>query len=142
MIMMKKEIKQAIDILKREDKKYIKKILKEQRNEITYDCEYQGWCIGDKYTPNYFFNCENTYLNPKELESVIDEVIEEEIFPIKEVAEDFISYCESKWGLDNLTEDKISSKITGDAEFHIFEHMGLYEEVIKQLKAKGVEIND
>ena len=141
---MDKKVEQAIEILKQEDKKYIKNVLMKELYRLEYDWEYEGWVVGDEPASDFIYRNENTLLNPKELEGVIDEVIDKDIFPVDEIAVDFISYYEAKWGLDDLTEDKISSKITGDAEFHMFELAGmdLCGEVIKQLKVKGVEIKE
>lgn len=138
--MLDKEVEKAIKTLKKTDYEYIKKVLKREQNKLIYDLDFEGWFIGDKDVRDFFYTEENTYLNPKELEGFINEIIEEEIFPIKETALDFISYYESKWGLDDITEDKIYEKVNSDAEFHIFEHMGLSEEVIKQLKNQGVDV--
>ena len=138
---MDKKVEEAIEVLRQEDKKYIKKVLIPELWRITYDFDYMGWFVGEEPVRDFIYKNENTLLNPKELEGAIDEIIEEDIFPVDETAMEFISYYESKWGLDELTEDKISSKISGDAEFHIFAHMGLCDEVIRQLKARGVEVN-
>ena len=73
------------------------------------------------------------------MESTIDELMEE-ILPISEVAESFISYFEAKYGLEDITEDRIYSNIARDCEFHHFEVLGLSDEVIKQLKDKGIDI--
>lgn len=134
-----KEIEQAINILKESDKEYIRKVLKREKYSLEYDSEYGGWVKDGEYLVNYLFNHENTYLNPKELESTIDELMEE-ILPISEVAENFISYFEAKYGLEDVTEDKIYSNIVRDCEFHHFEVLGLSDEVIKQLKDKGIDI--
>lgn len=134
-----KEIEQAINILKESDKEYIRKVLKREKYSLEYDSEYGGWVKDGEYLVNYLFNHENTYLNPKELESTIDELMEE-ILPISEVAESFISYFEAKYGLEDVTEDRIYSNIVRDCEFHHFEVLGLSNEVIKQLKDKGIDI--
>ena len=139
---MDKKLQEALEILRQEDKKYLTKVLKRKRHLLTYDFDFCGWFIGDKPARDFIYNYDNTWLNPKELEGTIDEIIEEEIFPVDETALEFISYYESKWGLEDLTEDKISSKIISDAEFHIFEHMGLCDEVVRQLRASGVEVKD
>ena len=131
--MVSKEIKKAIETLKKADYKYIEKVLKREKSKISYDFDYCGWTIQGEYGVDFLYENESTYLNPKELESAIDEIIEDEIFPIEETASDFISYFEAKYGLEDITEDRISSNILRDAEFHIFEHMGLSDEVIKQL---------
>lgn len=139
---MKKEINQAIKILKEADRDYIKSVLEREKENIIYDFDYQGYCVNDEYVIDYFFKNENTYLNPKELESMIEEIIENEMFPIQSIAYDFIEYYEMKWGLDHLTVGNIDSKIIDDAEFHIFAQMGLLDEVIKQLKERGIEIKE
>lgn len=138
--MVSKEIEKAFEILKQADYKYIKEVLKREKNQLDYNSEYDGWLIGNKYAVDFFYNNENTYLNPKELESFIDTIIEEEILPISEIAQDFINYFESKYGLEDVTEDRIYSNISRDCEFHSFETFGLSEEVIKQLREKGVEV--
>lgn len=137
--MVSKEIEQAIKVLKESDKEYIRKVLEREKNSLEYDSEYGGWTRDGKYLVNYLFNHENTYLNPKELESTIDELMEE-ILPISEVAESFISYFEAKYGLEDVTEDRIYSNIARDCEFHHFEFLGLSDEVIRQLKNKGVDV--
>lgn len=138
--MVSKEVKQAIETLKKADYEYIKEVLQREKNQLDYDSEYDGWSIGNEYAVDFFYKNENTYLNPKELESFIETIIEEEILPISEIAESFISYFESKYGLEDITEDRIYSNISRDCEFHSFEAFGLSEEVIKQLKEKGIEI--
>ena len=60
---------------------------------------------------------------------------------IDEIAEDFINYFELKYGLEDITKDRICSNILRDCEFHSFEVFGLSEEVIKKLKNRGIEIN-
>lgn len=137
--MVSKEVEQAFQVLKAEDKKYIEKILKREKSLLEYDSEYEGWTRDGEYLVNYLFKNENTYLNPKELESTIDELMEE-ILPISEVAESFISYFDAKYGLEDATEDRIYSNITRDCEFHHFEALGLSDEVIKQLKDKGIDV--
>ena len=137
--MVSKEIEQAIKVLKESDREYIRKVLEREKNSLEYDSEYQGWVRNGEYLVNYLFNHENTYLNPKELESTIDELMEE-ILPISEVAKSFISYFEAKYGLEDVTEDRIYSNIAKDCEFHHFEALGLSKEVIKQLKDKGFDV--
>lgn len=139
--MVSKEIEQAINILKESDKEYIRKVLKREKNSLEYDSEYEGWTRNGEYLVNYLFKHENTYLNPKELESTIDELMED-ILPISEVAESFISYFDAVYGLEDITEDRIYSNIARDCEFHHFEALGLSDEVIKQLKDKGIDINE
>ena len=130
---MDKEIRKAINILRAKDEESIRELLIKEKNNLEYDMDYCGWFINCTDARTYIFDENITLLNPKDLESTIDAIIEEEIFPVEETALDFISYYESKWGLDNVTEDKIYEKVNSDAEFHIFEHMGLSDEVIKQL---------
>ena len=139
--MVSRKIEKAINILKESDKEYIKKVLKREKNSLEYDSEYGGWTRDGEYLVNYLFEHENTYLNPKELESTIDELMEE-ILPISEVAESFISYFDAKYGLEDVTEDRIYSNIARDCEFHHFEVLGLSEEVIKQLKDKGINVKE
>lgn len=138
--MVSKEVEKAIETLKKADYEYIKEVLKKEKNQLDYDSEYDGWLIGNEYAVDFFYKNENTYLNPKELESFIETTIEEEVLPISEIAESFISYFESKYGLEDITEDRIYSNILRDCEFHSFEVFGLSEEVIKQLREKGVEV--
>ena len=66
-------------ILKREDYKYITKVLKEHKHQLNYDTDYAGWYIENKTLEEYLFEEENTYLNPKELGEVIEDVIENEL---------------------------------------------------------------
>ena len=61
------------------DIKYIKKVLEENKNDITYDTFFGGWCFGEEPIRDYLYYNEDTYLNPKELEGYIDEIIEDEI---------------------------------------------------------------
>lgn len=135
-----KEIEQTIETLKKADYEYIKEVLKREKNQLDYDSEYDGWLIGNEYAVDFFYKNEDTYLNPKELKSFIETIIEEEILPISEIAKDFINYFESKYGLEDVTEDRICSNISKDCEFHSFETFGLSEEVVRQLRKKGVEI--
>ena len=137
--MVSKEVEQAFKVLKEFDREYIRKILKREKNSLEYDSEYEGWTRDGEYLVDYLFKNENTYLNPKELESTIDELMEE-ILPISEVAESFISYFKAVYGLEDITEDRIYSNIIRDAEFHHFESLGLSDEVIKQLKDKGIDV--
>ena len=134
---MNEKVNQAIEILKQADYKYIKNVLKNNKHQLFYDTDFGEWTIEDKNIIDYFFEEENTYLNPKELKGFIEEIIDNEIFPIKEIASDFISYFESKYGLEDITEDRICSNITKDCEFYFFEVKGLSKEVIKQLKYGG-----
>ncbi len=138
--MVSKEVEQAIETLKKADYEYIKKVLKKEKSQLDYNSEYDGWLIGNEYIVDFFYKNENTYLNPKELKSFIENIIEKEILPISEIAKDFIDYFEMVYGLEDVTEDRIYSNILRDCEFHSFETFGLSEEVIKQLREKGVEV--
>lgn len=87
--MVSKEVKQAIEILRKADYEYIEKVLQREKNQLEYDSVYGGWLIRDEYAVDFFYKNENTYLNPKELESLIETIIEEEVLPISEIAESY-----------------------------------------------------
>ena len=61
------------------DIKYIRNVLKTLAENIEYDEFFGGWCIGDQPLREYFFEEEDTYLNPKELEGYMEEIIEDEM---------------------------------------------------------------
>lgn len=69
----------AFYILEKEDYKYIEKVLKEHKNELNYDIDFAGWYIGESPVREYLFEEENTYLNPKELGEIIEEIIEDNL---------------------------------------------------------------
>ena len=131
--MIAKETKEAIEVLKKADYEYILKILINNQGVLRYDTDSYCWFILDTNIMDYLYEEHNTYLNPKELEGFIEDIIDNEIFPIEEVAEDFISYYKVKYDLKDATRDKIRSAIARDCDFYIFEDRGLSDEVIKQL---------
>ena len=72
-------IDMAFDILRQEDYRYIEKVLEEHKDKLNYDVDFAGWCIGESTVREYLFEEENTYLNPKELGEVIEEIIEDNL---------------------------------------------------------------
>ena len=73
--MVSKEVKQAIEMLKKADYEYIKEVLKREKSQLDYDSECDRWLIGNKYAVDFFYKNENTHLNPKNLESFIETII-------------------------------------------------------------------
>ena len=58
---------------------YIRNVIYELKNKITYDEYFGGWCIGETPLRDYIYEEENTILNPKELEGYMEEIIEDEL---------------------------------------------------------------
>ncbi len=65
--------------LKELDLSYVRNILSSIENDIEYDEWFGGWCIGERPISEYLFEEETLYLNPKELEGYIEEIIEDEM---------------------------------------------------------------
>lgn len=62
-----------------QDIKYIKEVINKLKDNLEYDEWFGGWCIGEQSLVEYFFEEENTILNPKELEGYMEEIIENEL---------------------------------------------------------------
>ena len=58
---------------------YIKNVIMQLAHRLEYDEWFGGWCLGEEPLVDYFYNNETTYLNPKELEGYMEEIIEDEI---------------------------------------------------------------
>lgn len=61
------------------DIEYIRNVIMQLAHRLEYDEWFGGWCLGEEPLVDYFYNNETTYLNPKELEGYMEEIIEDEI---------------------------------------------------------------
>lgn len=74
--MINNEIYYSLKVLQEADEKYLKDIIEREYDNMSYDISYQGWYRKNIPMVQYLFENENTYLNPKELESTIDKIME------------------------------------------------------------------
>ena len=74
--MINNEIYYSLKVLQEADEKYLKDIIEREYDNMCYNISYQGWYRKDIPMVQYLFENENTYLNPKELESTIDKIME------------------------------------------------------------------
>ena len=65
--------------VREKDIEYIKNVIMQLAHRLEYDEWFGGWCLGEEPLVDYFYNNETTYLNPKELEGYMEEIIEDEI---------------------------------------------------------------
>lgn len=61
------------------DIQYIENVLQKIKDRLEYDEWFGGWCIGEESLIDYFYNEETTYLNPKELEGEMEDIIENKL---------------------------------------------------------------
>jgi len=65
--------------VRNKDIEYIRNVIMQLAHRLEYDEWFGGWCLGEEPLVDYFYNNETTYLNPKELEGYMEEIIEDEI---------------------------------------------------------------
>ena len=67
--------------VEKEDINYIRNVLFSLKDNLSYDKDfYGGWVLNnERPLVEYFFEEENTILNPKELEGYMEEIIENEL---------------------------------------------------------------
>ena len=79
---------------------------------MDYDSEYDGWLIGNEYAVDFFYKNENTYLNPKKLESSLvywqldDEVNEKFVYAHSYIDKDNklkCKYCNETITVEGVT---------------------------------------
>ena len=62
-----------------QDIAYMRAVIYDLKDKITYDEYFGGWCIGETPLRDYFYEEENTILNPKELEGYMEDIIQYEL---------------------------------------------------------------
>lgn len=62
-----------------QDIEYMRNVIYTLKNNLEYDEFFGGWSIGETPLVEYFYENENTILNPKELEGYMEEIIEDEL---------------------------------------------------------------
>lgn len=66
--------------VEQQDIEYIRGVLNKLKDDLSFDEDYYGWLLGgEKPLTEYFFEEENTILNPKELEGYMEDIIEKEL---------------------------------------------------------------
>ena len=65
--------------IRNKDIEYIRSVIIQLAHRLEYDEWFGGWCLGEEPLVDYFYNNETTYLNPKELEGYMEEIIEDEM---------------------------------------------------------------
>lgn len=65
--------------VEKQDVEYIRKVINKLKDDLEYDEWFGGWCLGEQALVDYFYEEENTILNPKELEGYMEEIIEDEL---------------------------------------------------------------
>lgn len=65
--------------VREKDIEYIRNVIIQLAHRLEYDEWFGGWCLGEEPLVDYFYNNETTYLNPKELEGYMEEIIEDEM---------------------------------------------------------------
>lgn len=65
--------------IRNKDIEYIRSVIMQLAHRLEYDEWFGGWCLGEEPLVDYFYNNETTYLNPKELEGYMEEIIEDEM---------------------------------------------------------------
>ena len=72
--------KKSFDDILKQDIDYIRNVLNGLKNNLSFDENYYGWLLDEeKPLTEYFFEEENTIINPKELESCMEDIIENEL---------------------------------------------------------------
>lgn len=68
-----------LEEVRKRDLENVKEWLKENKKELHYDKEYKAWCLGDDEVLDELWYEDITVINPKNLISDVEEMIEKEI---------------------------------------------------------------